>query len=309
MDALAQEANTSRSSSFTETEVELTPTDRDTIIDSANSSDANDLDDGGASGAIMMGVGDGDGAAEAAADAAMEMGVDDGDGDGIADAAEDGSTPTSSISDSLLRLACAVAAAPGADAEEAAPGACAESSFDSQATLNDDPMDADGGHHCQPPVGLAMSVGSHPYFRTIDERSTWLHDLESKLAPSDDLPWFHSEFMWDTISLGSYSAKLEAVYEHITYLTQGCAMFKIGITEQDPSSRMAMGYVQEGYDAMHFLYVYLTGKPSDASSTGRMERALITRCKPWPACQNIAPGGERATAGNPNFLYVVIGAV
>lgn len=72
--------------------------------------------------------------------------------------------------------------------------------------------------------------------------------------------------------------------------------FYVGITEQ-PLARFAQ-HNKNGFDQL-WLYVFRT-----SAESGAAERASISRLKQYEQCLNVGSGNERASHGQPHFMYV-----
>lgn len=86
----------------------------------------------------------------------------------------------------------------------------------------------------------------------------------------------------------------KAILANLRLNTSQC--FYIGISE-NPARRFSE-HQASGYKEM-WVYIF----PSSQYS-GSAEKALIGRVKGHPCCQNRGPGNERASCGEPHFLYI-----
>lgn len=72
--------------------------------------------------------------------------------------------------------------------------------------------------------------------------------------------------------------------------------FYVGISER-PSERFSQ-HKENGFNQL-WLYVFRT-----SAESGGAERASISRLRQYPQCLNIGSGNERASQGQPHFMYV-----
>ena len=80
--------------------------------------------------------------------------------------------------------------------------------------------------------------------------------------------------------------------------------FYIGITE-NPGRRWAMHEEQSSH---MWRRMRLLVQAPDSVISASIERRLIARWRDHTCCTNVGPGGERASAGRPHYVYVLEGA-
>jgi len=98
----------------------------------------------------------------------------------------------------------------------------------------------------------------------------------------------------------SFDAALRVCRSQMSSILRRNVAFYIGITE-DPPRRFA-----DHCDHMEWERMIILVQASTSSTTGSLERALLAEFGTCFMCINIGPGGERASAGSPHFLYVLV---
>ena len=93
---------------------------------------------------------------------------------------------------------------------------------------------------------------------------------------------------------------LRRVDQRIEALTRGGLRFYVGITE-NPSRRWSE------HDTGMWEKMVVMLRARDSHVTAGMERLVLQKWLNHPLCQNVAPGGERMSAGSPHHFYILIG--
>ena len=73
--------------------------------------------------------------------------------------------------------------------------------------------------------------------------------------------------------------------------------FYVGISER-PQYRF-LEHQRNGFNLL-WLYVF-----ASSAASGSAERALIQKCRRFSQCLNVGDGNERASQGQPHYLYIV----
>ena len=174
------------------------------------------------------------------------------------------------------------------------------SSFDSELTLNDDPMNAMDNDDFN--WESDRRPQTKPWY---DADGPLMRRVKDLLVNPMRHGWCTRKIMDETLGASFVDAE-NWIVNFIAVAVQSWGGFKVGIT-CDPNYRWhrdERGHCYR-YFGMHLLYVHPHAKPTIPSSAGAMERQLIARCSEmqWPL-HNIAPGGEGAPQQPPCFVYV-----
>jgi hypothetical protein len=167
------------------------------------------------------------------------------------------------------------------------------SGFDSQLTINDDPMSS---------VDDVVGTKSHftkdnIFYKSImDQLENYLGEDWIELSPA-----FH-------LLCPDWETNVHLCTTVVHSVANRADEFKIGITA-DPHWRWKVcpggAYLRQGFRKMTILYAAPFSKPYTEESSGCMERALIAVFRCLPQCLNVKPGGEGASAFSPHYVYVV----
>ena len=183
-----------------------------------------------------------------------------------------------------------------------------EDTFDSQLTLNEDPMED------SPETRMQKFSEEFKKARNEELKENELHLrlVERSLQSVCDQHWCELQ-LFQRHEYSSFQACADAIAAYIlSEIGPICVAFKVGITENLYARwmRVDCGYAWDKRGDWNKMVVLFAAKRSkgDPESTGEMEKKLIFACKSAAGskCLNRdRAGGEGASDGSPHFVYCV----